>query len=83
LIKDYPKMLQTKFGDHPSIILVGDDDQGFFSIFSFSGLFVAFVLLIFILFFHGMALFCHIEGSMITKTWSGHNGERSRTCNVK
>jgi hypothetical protein len=36
MIKDYLRMLQTTFGDHPSIISVGNDIQGF-SIFSFSG----------------------------------------------
>jgi hypothetical protein len=35
-MKDYIRMLHTKFGDHPSNILVGDDVQ-MFSIFSFSG----------------------------------------------
>jgi hypothetical protein len=36
LLKDYLRMLQTKFGDNPSNISVGDDVQRF-SIFSFSG----------------------------------------------
>jgi hypothetical protein len=30
MIKDHLRMLQTKFGDHPSIISVGDDVQRFF-----------------------------------------------------
>jgi hypothetical protein len=30
LIKDYLRMLQTKFGDHPSNISVGDDVQRIF-----------------------------------------------------